>query len=114
MITSFILCFGGAMFTKGEGRARVNRALASEGVQLVAEPDNSQYCIKASAAIVRFIAQGVVISMPTGDSNENFTAGIFAFVVSDYLTRIFEAPFEIVSSITVLELFGVGHAGEIA
>ena len=98
---------------KGESRARVNRALSSAGVQLAAEPDNAQFCIKASAAIVRVIVQRAGMSIREIDDETKFVAGIFGFVASDYLSRVVEAPFEIVSSIVLLELFGTEYAEHI-
>ena len=47
------------------------------------------------------------------DDETKFVAGIFGFVASDYLSRVVEAPFEIVSSIVLLELFGTEYAEHI-
>lgn len=99
---------------EGESRATVNRALGSKGVQLAPEDDNSPYSIQASANIVRLIAReaGIPIGID-GNDDDNFVAGIFAFVVSNHISYMIGAPFEIVSSIVVMDLLGQDAASEV-
>ncbi len=99
---------------EGDSRAKVNRALGSVGIQLTPEEDNTHYCIKASTAIVRFIAakaEDPIEDMKNAD--DNFVAGIFSFVASNHLTHIIGAPFEMVASIVPLNLFGNDYASEV-
>ncbi len=98
---------------EGENRAKVNRALGSVGVQLPFEPDNTQYCIKASAALVRVVTEKVGVSMHAADKDDRFVVGIFGFVAGDYFSGIMGAPFETVSSIVALDLLGVEYAAQI-
>jgi len=99
---------------EGDSRAKVNRALGSKGIQLTPEKNNHQYSIQASAAIVRLIAKkaGVPIGA-NGDDDDNFVAGIFAFVVSNHVSYIIGAQFEMVSSIVVIDLLGQDAASKV-
>lgn len=97
-----------------ETRAKVNRALGSRAAQIPSGLDNSQYSIRASASIVRLIAKEANIPIGNGsDEDDDFVAGIFAFVVSNHITYIMDAPFEIVSCIVVVDLLGKQAASEV-
>lgn len=99
---------------EGDSRAKINRALGSEGVQLTPKEDNHQYSIHASATIVRLIAKeaGVPIGV-NGNEDDNFVAGIFAFVVSNHVSYMIGAQFEMVSSIVIIDLLGQDAASQV-
>jgi hypothetical protein len=97
-----------------ETRAMVSRALESKAVQIPPALDNAEYSIRASVAIVRLIAKDANIQIgKSSDDDDGFVAGIFAFVVSNHITYIMAAPFEMVSSIVVIDLFGQQAANEV-
>lgn len=99
---------------EGADRAKINQALGSVGVQQNPEPDNAVFSVKASAAIVRVIAKNAGRSIPTMDDDDQFVAGIFAFVVSNHVSRLVGAPFETVSSLVLLDLFGLEWAANVS
>ena len=98
---------------EGESRAQVNRALGSVGVEFDAEPDNAQFCIKASAAVVELIMKRAGKDPKSATSDDIFTGGVFGVVASNHLTRLVGAQFETVSSIVPLELFGLEAASDV-
>ena len=100
---------------EGDSRAKVNRALGTVGVRFESDDDNVQYCINASAVIVRLIAASAEdpIGNMTND-DDKFVAGIFSFATSNHLSHIIGAPFEMVASIVPLELFGTDYSSEVA
>lgn len=93
---------------EGEARGNISRALRSLGVQLPHEPDDTQYCIKAASELVRVIMDRACPNGPGSD--QRFVGGIFAFVASNHITRLVGAPFETVSSIVPIALFGPDYA----
>jgi hypothetical protein len=99
---------------EGEQRSKINAALSSLGIQLEAEEDNSQYCIKTTAAFVKKIVEEYGTDIQNANDDDIVTAGIFLFTVSNHITRVIGAPFEAVSSITLFELFSdVKSIGEL-
>jgi hypothetical protein len=100
---------------EAESRAKVNRALGSVGVQLAPEPDNIQYCIKASSAIVRVITQKAdAPSVGLMNEDDKFVAGIFCLVASSYVSGVVGAQFEMVSSTAAIDLLGLDYADRVS
>ena len=96
-----------------ETRAKVNRALGSRAAQIPSGLDNSQYSIRASAAIVRVVAEAADISIENGNEGDDFVAGIWAFVVSDHITYIVGTSFEVVAPIVAIDLLGLEAASDV-
>lgn len=95
-------------------RSKLRRALESKGIEFASQLDNSQYSIRASAAIVRLIAKETGVAVKKGDyDDDNFVAGIFAFVVSNHISFMLGTQFEIVSSIVVIDLLGQEAASDV-
>jgi len=101
-----------AVAIEGTQRARVNHALASSGVELPVEINSTQFCIRASAATVRLIAQKASIPLDAND-DDRFVAGVFSFVASNHQSRIIGAPFEMIASAVPLELFGIDYVDQV-
>lgn len=90
---------------EGQQRANVNQALGSLGIQLPAEESNTQYCIKRTSALTKYIMTRAGTDTSCIEDDDIFTAGVFAFTIGNHLTRIIGAPFEEVTALTVLDLF---------
>jgi hypothetical protein len=98
---------------EGHSRVSVNRALGSLGIQLSREPDNTQFSIRASSALVRAISEKAGLSVHSMDDDDRFVAAIFCFVTSDHISHIIGAPFEMVSTVVPLDLFGHKYADRV-
>jgi hypothetical protein len=97
-----------------QNRDKVNHALGSRAAQIPSGLDDSQYSIRASAAVVRLIAKEADILIGNdSEEDDDFVAGIFAFVVSNHITYLLGAPFEIVATIVVIDLLGQQAASEV-
>jgi hypothetical protein len=98
---------------EGKNRAMINRALGTLGKQLPPEPDNAKFCTLAVCEIVTSVMERVGHRPRTADDDSQFVGGMFAFVASDYVSRIVGTSFETVSSIAVIALFyGAANASE--
>lgn len=93
---------------QGAERARVVRALATVGLQLDTKLDDEQFCVKAVIAIVRELAQASRQTPIWIDDDHRFTAGIFAFTLSNSLSYRLGSLFETVSTQAALILTSVG------
>jgi hypothetical protein len=100
----------------GGAMGRIRRALEAEGVRLGDETDKSQFCVKASAAIVRLITDALDVSLWDLTGREQVTFGVLGFLVSDVISQMIDAPpdrgedkimFEAVSTWTALDLSGL-------
>jgi hypothetical protein len=96
-----------------QSRAKVSGALGTRATQIPPGLDNSQYSIRASAAIVRLTAKAADISIGKSNEGDAFIAGIWAFVVSDHITNIMGVSFEVVAPIVVIDLLGLEAAGDV-
>lgn len=90
---------------EGQERSKINAALGSLGLEQERVDDSSQYCIKTSVAFVKKIIEEYGTNINEPDDDDIITAGVFLFVISNHITRVIGAPFEIVSAITPLMLF---------
>jgi hypothetical protein len=90
---------------EGQRRALVNAAIGTLGVAFKADPDTTEYCINAVAAIVPVVMQRAGCDMEKLPKTDVFNGSLFAFIYSDHLTRIVGAPFETVASVTLIPLF---------
>src|SRR5271166_5819372 len=104
----------------GANRGAILQALQKSGARLDDERDNSQFCIRASSAIVRLVAERAGVSISELADRDRFPFAILAFTVSDLISQMIGTPwdkekimFESISSITAVDLFGVDYAGEI-
>jgi hypothetical protein len=104
----------------GSNRGAIARALQSSGVHLDDQRDNPQFCIRASSAIVRLVANRAGVSIPELSDRDRFPFAILAFAVSDLISQMIGTPgdkekimFEAVSSVAAMDLFGAEYAGEI-
>lgn len=86
-------------------RTAIDLALATIGIDTASEDDKTQLCITATRAIVTAIMLRAGVRPREADDDGRFVGGIFAFVASDYITRLVGAEFEMVSSIAVIAMF---------
>jgi hypothetical protein len=95
---------------------KIRRALEAEGVRLSDDPDKSQFCVKASAAVVRLIADTLDVSLWDLTGREQVAFGVLGFLVSDVISQMIDTPldagldkimFEAVSTWTALDLSGL-------
>jgi hypothetical protein len=95
---------------------KIRRALEAEGVSLSDDPDKSQFCVKASAAVVRLIADTLDVSLWDLTGREQVAFGVLGFLVSDVISQMIDTPldkgldkimFESVSTWTALDLLGL-------
>jgi hypothetical protein len=100
----------------GGAMGRIRRALDAEGVRLGDETDKSQFCVKASAAIVRLITDALDVSLWDLTGREQVAFGVLGFLVSDVISQMIDTPpdsgedkimFEAVSTWTALDLSGL-------
>jgi len=96
-----------------EVRAKVDRALGSRAAQVPTGLDDSQYSIRASAAIVRVVAEAANMSIENGDEGDDFVAGIWAFVVSSHITYIVGTSFEVIAPIVAMDVLGLEAASDV-
>lgn len=96
----------------GSRRTKVKDALATKFVKIENE-DDMLHCAHSVAAIIRIVAKQSGLNAPSDDSDVRFIAGLFAFVASDHISRIYEVEFEFVANIACLELLGTERADEI-
>lgn len=95
---------------EGEHRAQLARALGSAGIQLPEEPDNTAFCINASAAFVRMLLRRCELDANMMDDDDRFVVAIFCFSASNFISWHVGAPFEIVASVVPLDVFGPEYA----
>ena len=86
-------------------KQKIDVALETLGIKLENINSNQEFCIKSTVAFVRYIIDKYGTEIKNADDDDIITAGIFLFSISNHITRIVNSDFEIVSSITVLELF---------
>ncbi len=96
----------------GSRRTKVKEALATKSVKIENE-DDVLHCVHSVAAIVRLVSKQAGLNAPFDDSDVRFVVGLFAFVASDHVSRMYSVEFEFVSSIACLELLGTERANEI-
>jgi hypothetical protein len=95
---------------------KIRRALGTARVRLSDDPDKSQFCIEASAAVVRLIANALDVSLWDLAGREQVAFGVLGFLVSDLISQMISSPldkeedkvmFEGVSALTALDLSGL-------
>jgi hypothetical protein len=95
---------------------KIRRALEAEGVRLSDDPDKSQFCIKASSAVVRLIANALDVSLWHLTGREQVAFGVLGFLVSDVISQMIDTSlhkgedkimFEAVSTCTALDFSGL-------
>ncbi len=96
----------------GSRRSKVKEALATKSIKIGNE-DDVLHCAHSVAAIVRIVSKQAGLNEPFDNNDVRFVAGLFAFVASNHLSRMYSVEFEFVSSIACLELFGTERADEI-
>lgn len=92
-------------------RNLINQALVSLELKPITDDvDNSIFCIHSSVAIVKVIMQMAEVNSKPIREDDIFTGGVFVFVASNHITLLMDEVFEFVSSLCVLELFGMNRA----
>jgi hypothetical protein len=96
-------------------RINISRALETVALKIPAnQGSHNDFCVSSVSALVDLIAH--LTDDPIEDmvfDDDIFVAGIFAFAIGDYLTRIVGASFETVIQDVVVKLFGEDMADQV-
>jgi len=93
---------------RGAERSKVERAIATLGLEINSESDNKDFCLKAVVAIVRDLAKSAERSPTWLDDDNRFLAGIFAFTFSNALSYRLAVSFELTASTSTFMLISAG------
>ena len=97
----------------GLDQSAIERALASVDVQVLPQVDATQFCIKAAANMTRAIIGRARFSIDDLDEDGKLVTALFGLAAGDQLSTSLNAPFEIVSSVVPMDLFGSDYTAEL-
>jgi hypothetical protein len=97
----------------GLNQSAIENALASVDMQILPQVDVTQFCIKAAANMARAIVGRARFSLDDLDDDGKLVAALFGLSAGDRLSMSLNAPFEIVSSVVPMDLFGPDYAAEL-
>ena len=86
-------------------KQKIDEALNILDIKLKKTNDHQKYCIKTTVAFVRYIVEKHGTKIKDANDNDIITSGVFLFAISSHITKVMGVSFEIVSSLTILELF---------
>jgi len=90
---------------EGHTRATVNKAAGTIGGTFRSDPDNTQYCINAVAAIVPIVMRSAGCDTGKLPKTDIFNGSLLAFTYSSHLSTLVGAQFQIVSAAVLIPLF---------
>lgn len=90
---------------KGEKQSQVNRALRFAGITRSDKESDVQYAGRSADFITQMIMKRANVYEQTASDDDLYTAAIFIFILSNYLSYVMDIDFELASSSGTMAFF---------